>query len=67
MGGPPEYQQPKPDPLFQQLQAQSEADQQAALTNRAQIDTSAIMARYGTRLALAGTQGMAPLATLAAK
>jgi hypothetical protein len=42
-------------------QAQAKTDQITALQNEAQSDTANLMARYGTRLALAGATGTAPI------
>ncbi len=45
------------DPNYTAQLKKASDDQIAALTNQARGDTAAIMARYGARLALAGTQG----------
>lgn len=59
----PQYQAPPPDPTVTALNAQAQAADTAALQNTASIDTASIMARYGTRLAMAGaTQQGSPLA-----
>lgn len=42
------------DPLLQAAADQASQDQISALTTQAQGDTAMLMARYGTRLALAG-------------
>lgn len=54
------------DPNLAQEQQQAQADQVAALQTQAQGDTATLMARYGTRLALAGTgaPAAAPAASL---
>lgn len=52
----PQYQAP-PDPALTALNAKAQADDVTALQQTAQIDTASIMARYGTRLAMAGTTG----------
>jgi hypothetical protein len=49
------------DPNLQAEQAQAQASLVANLQDQAQGDTASLMARYGTRLALAGS-GMAPIA-----
>jgi hypothetical protein len=51
----PSYQAPPKDPALVALDAQASVDQTKAIQNTAQIDTAALMARYGTRLAMAGT------------
>jgi len=63
----PKYQPPPPDPMLTALNAKAQADQATALQNTAQIDTASLMARYGARLAMAGTapQG-SPLAVVPA-
>lgn len=53
----PVYQPPPPDPQAVALQQQSTNDQTAAIQQNIQLDTSSLMARYGTRLALAGAAG----------
>lgn len=53
------------DPNLAVEQAQANNDQIKALQTQSQGDTAALMARYGTRLALAGT-GIAPAAAPAA-
>lgn len=50
----PKYQAPPPDPTVTALNAKAQADDITALEGTAQIDTASIMARYGTRLAMAG-------------
>jgi hypothetical protein len=49
------------DPTLQALTAQANTDQITALQTQAQGDTASLMARYGTRLALAGAVGGSPL------
>lgn len=50
----PQYQAPPPDPTLTALDAKAKADDLTALQNTAQIDTASVMARYGTRVAMAG-------------
>ena len=57
------------DPNLAQEQAAAQQQQAAALQTQAQGDTAALMAQYGTRLALSGTgistpsaPGLAPAA-----
>ncbi len=50
----PQYQQPPPDPTITALNAKAQTDDVAALQQTASIDTASLMARYGTRLAMAG-------------
>lgn len=50
----PQYQAPPEDPSITALKAKAQGDDVAALQDRDQIDTAALMARYGTRLAMAG-------------
>lgn len=50
----PTYQAPPPDPTVTALNAKAQADDIAAMQTTAQIDTASLMARYGTRLAMAG-------------
>lgn len=45
------------DPTLIAEQQQAQADQVRALQTQAQGDTASLMARYGTRLALAGAMG----------
>jgi len=44
------------DPALAQEQQQAQNDLVKQLQTQSQLDTANIMARYGTRLALAGTQ-----------
>lgn len=61
----PQYQQPAPDPAITALAEKSKQDDLSALQETSQIDTANIMARYGTRLAMAGaTPQGAPLAVV---
>ena len=60
-GSTPAPPQIAPDPLFTELAAQATKDQNAALQTQTQGDMASLMARYGTRLAMAGTQGTSPL------
>ncbi len=59
-GGPDITPTPAPqipvDPALEGETAKANADQLKALRIQASGDTASIMARYGTRLALAGTQ-----------
>lgn len=57
----PQYQAPPPDPTVTALNAKAQADDLTATQNTASIDTASLMARYGTRLAMAGTSNL-PLA-----
>lgn len=57
---PPPVIQPR-DPLLDAQAKRADAANIAALTTQAQGDTAALMARYGTRLALAGTASGSPL------
>lgn len=57
MEKPPEYKPPAPDPQQIALQKQADNDQIAALRVTAQMDTASLMARYGTRLAMAQAGG----------
>jgi hypothetical protein len=50
----PQYQPPPEDPAITALNAKAKSDDISALEDRSQIDTANIMARYGTRLAMAG-------------
>lgn len=50
------------DPNLVAEQQQAQKDQVAQLQTEAQGDTAALMSRYGTRLALAGSTAVAPLA-----
>ena len=51
------------DPNLTAEQAQAQQDQITTLQTQATGDTASIMARYGTRLALAGTAGTSSPAT----
>jgi hypothetical protein len=55
---------PPPDPTLVAQQQRAAADSTAAIQDRLTMDTSSVMARYGSRLALAG--GMAPATAPAA-
>jgi hypothetical protein len=50
-----------PDPMFKQLGDQAQQDQTDALKSLATADAASLMARYGARLAMAGTTGTSPL------
>ena len=50
----PQYQAPGPDPEVTILDQNIQQQQTDAAKNEAQIDTASLMARYGTRLAMAG-------------
>jgi hypothetical protein len=50
----PQYQKPPEDPSITALKGKAQSDDLSALQDRSQIDTANIMARYGTRLAMAG-------------
>lgn len=58
----PTYQQPPIDPTVAALSTKAQSDDIAALQQTAQIDTSSIMARFGTRMAISGTTQGSPLA-----
>ena len=51
----PKYEAPPPDPTVTALNARADADRTASLQNTATMDTSTLMARYGTQLALANS------------
>lgn len=51
----PKYEAPPPDPTVVALNERAKNDQLSALQNSARMDTAALMARYGTTLALAGS------------
>ena len=53
------------DPNLATEQQQAQATQITALQQEAQGDTAALMARYGTQLALSGTGLPAPMAKAA--
>lgn len=55
----PKYNPPPPDPSITALNAKAQSDDVAALEQTSQIDTASIMARYGTRLAMAGAMPQA--------
>ena len=57
----PQYQAPPPDPTVTALNAKAQSDDIAATQQTAQLDTASLMARYGTRLAMAGASNI-PLA-----
>ena len=59
----PKYQAPPVNPTITALADKSKQDDITALQQTTQIDTANIMARYGTRLAMAGAA--APGAALA--
>ena len=52
---------PPPDPMLATEQQQAQSDLVASLQTQAQGDTASLMARYGTRLAMAGTMSGSPL------
>lgn len=60
----PTYQQPPTDPAITALGQKAQADDLSAMQTTSQIDTASLMARYGTRLAMAGAAGQpgSPLA-----
>lgn len=59
----PTYTPPPPDPAVTALKEQAKTDQIASLQDTASIDTASLMARYGTRLAMAGATS-SPLAVV---
>lgn len=65
----PKYQAPPVDPAVAQVQQQAGVADSNAASAQAGIDTASLMARYGTRLAMAGQAGGAaapPQSALAA-
>lgn len=60
----PQYQAPPPDPTVTAVAAKAQADDITAMQNTAGIDTASLMARYGTRLAMAGASQGSPLAVV---
>lgn len=62
----PQYQAPPPDPAVTALAAKAQADDLSATQQSASIDTASLMARFGTRLAMAGAAGQpgSPLAVV---
>lgn len=63
----PQYQAPPTDPTVAALDAQAQSADIASMQTNAATDTASIMARYGTRLAMAGTAqpvAAAPLAVV---
>jgi hypothetical protein len=59
----PKYNQPPTDPAIATLDAKAKSDDLRAMQETASIDTASLMARYGTRLAMAGQSG-SPLAVV---
>lgn len=57
----PKYTPPPTDPTVTALNEKAQADDLKALQGTAQIDTASLMARYGTRLAMAGSGSASPL------
>lgn len=57
MEKPPQYVAPPPDPQAEALKQQTQNDQVAAIQDTIKIDTASLMARYGTRLAMAQSSG----------
>lgn len=53
----PKYEAPPPDPTITALNERAKQDDMLAQQSTARIDTAALMARYGTRLAMAGGGG----------
>jgi len=54
----PQYQPPADDPEYLALKQQAEQDKTAALQVRAGMDSAALMARYGSRLAVRAGGGL---------
>jgi hypothetical protein len=52
---------PATDPRLDAQSTQASADEIKALQIQSEGDTASLMARYGTRLALAGVAGTSPL------
>lgn len=61
MGDAPKYQLPL-DPNLVAQQDQATQDTTNALTMKATQDSASVMARYGTRLAMAGATSGTPMA-----
>ena len=59
----PTYTPPPPDPTVTALSQKAQQDDLAALQDKSSIDTASLMARYGTRLAMAGNT-TSPLAVI---
>lgn len=59
----PKYTPPPTDPTVTALGERAKQDDIAALQDKSSIDTAALMARYGTRLAMAGNTAT-PLAVI---
>ena len=61
----PKPEPPAPDPALEAQKRQAQQSNVDALKQLAATDTAALMARYGTRLAIAGTtpQTTSPLST----
>lgn len=49
------------NPMFQQLQKQAERDELNAVTLQVQGDQASLLARYGTRLAMANPNATTPV------
>lgn len=58
----PTYNPPPPDPTITALDAKAQQENIRALSETASIDTASLMARFGTRLAMAGSPTASPLA-----
>lgn len=63
---PPPPVVPATDPVLDAQAAQANAAQIKALQDQTAGDSASLMARYGTRLALAGTASGSPMMTAAA-
>jgi hypothetical protein len=59
----PKPQQPAPNPMYDTLAQQAANDQLRATTQQAMGDQASLIARYGTRLAMAGQSTGSPLVT----
>lgn len=57
----PTYQAPPPDPTVEALKKTADQDNIRALQDTAKIDTSSIMARFGTQFAMSGMSSGSPL------
>lgn len=61
----PQYKQPALDPAYATLMQQSQQQDIAAIKTGVQMDTASLLARYGTRLAIAGMNGTGGAAGIA--
>jgi hypothetical protein len=61
----PKYEPPPLDPGIVALQQRADADARSAAQDQSRQMQSSLMARYGTRLALAGARTGSPVAAVA--